>query len=86
MLADMPRCLGDAFEGQVVGLTGAGGVDDLGGLHAQPAGDGLGHAGHLGPGSLPGTVGGVGVGDIRQLGLAVNIQHGRVDRCVGGII
>ena len=86
MLADVPRCLGDALEGQVVGLAGAGGVDDLGGLHAQLVGDGLGHAGHFGPGGLPGAVGGVGVGDIRQLGLAVNIQHGRVDRRVGGII
>ena len=42
--------------------------------------------GHLGAGGLPGAVGRVGVGNIRLLGFAVNVQHGRIYRRVGGII
>ena len=86
VLADVPRRVRNALEGEVVRLACARGVDDLGGLHAKVLRNGLGHPLHLGAGLLPGNVGGVGVGDITALRRKVCVQNVGVCRGVGSIV
>ena len=86
MPADMPRSLCNALDSKVVGLTCAGGVDDLSRLHAEALRNGTRHAVHLSPCLLPGNVGGVGIGNAALLRRNKGVQNDRVCRGVGGII
>ena len=82
-MAGQPR---QTFERKVVGLAGPGGVDDLGRLHPQQLGDGLGGVVDLRFGSGPRLMVGVGVAGAAALYRAELCQHPLIDRGVGGII
>lgn len=81
--ADMPGHLHNALEGKIIGLAGAGGVDDLLRTDAQQPRNALRHAGHFRLRCLSGGVGGVGVADIGLLRAAKRFQHRRIRRCIG---
>ena len=86
MLSGVPGDLYNALEGQIVGLAGPGGIDDLLRLHPQQTGDLGRHKVYLGVDGLSGGMGGVGVADVPLLRLIKSVQHGGVRRGVGGII
>ena len=86
VLTDMPCGLCNALDSKVVGLACAGGVDDLGRLHAKVLRNRARHTVHLSTGLLPGDMSGVGVGNVAPLRRDKGVQNGRVCRGVGGII
>ena len=86
VFADMAGQPRQTFERKVVGLAGPGGVDDLGRLHPQQLGDGLGGVVDLCFGGSPCLMVGVGVAGAAALYRAELRQHPLIDRGVGGII
>ena len=77
---------GDALDGKVVGFTGTGCIDDLGGLHIQTAGNALG--GGI-DGSLCGSaccMAGICIARAIALYFAKALQNRFVCRGIGGII
>ena len=86
MLAHMAAGPGNALDGGVVGLAGAGSIDQLRRSHPQPGGDAVGDPGQLLPGRQPGGMIGIGVPVKGLLRVHKAFQYRGVRRGVGGII
>ena len=77
---------GQPPQGGVVGLAGPGGINQLGGAHPQPGGNGLGGLGHFFPGGPACRVVGVGVAGVELFGFTKGGQYPGIDRGIGRII